>query len=268
VFSDIDTFNDKYRISKFIFDEDLEKRYLRLGVGIDVNAPKPPITKTPKVKVTEVPKKYVKKPTQKVVKELTKKEPKFVDIDVGSKQGKALSKEVKEKIKPAPKEVENLVRNKEVGIKDRKTEKAYIFDKDGKVVFEKSGNKNGVKFTTDELSKMKGNVLTHNHPNGTSFSSEDIKLACDWNLKEVRAIGNNNVYVMKMKDGSNFNTDIWDKKISSEFDKQLKLAETEHYDQLKQNKINIYEYTKRIYNQTWDNLVKNVPEIEFRMEGI
>jgi SPP1 gp7 family putative phage head morphogenesis protein len=50
VFKNIDTFNEKYRIDRWIFDEDLEKRYMRLGVGIDVNAPKPPITKTPKIK--------------------------------------------------------------------------------------------------------------------------------------------------------------------------------------------------------------------------
>jgi hypothetical protein len=38
VFKDIDNFNEKYRISKWIFDEDVEKRYVKLGVGLDVNA--------------------------------------------------------------------------------------------------------------------------------------------------------------------------------------------------------------------------------------
>jgi NAD+--asparagine ADP-ribosyltransferase len=270
-FKNIDKFNEKYRINKFIFDEDIEKRYMRLGVGLDVNTDQPKVKTAPKPKVepTTHPKKETKPKTKTVKTNPAQKEPKFVEVKVNPKPNEVIVKEKTEKIKvPKEKEVENVIKNKEIGIKDRKTEKAYIFDNEGKVVFEKSGNKTGVKFTTDELSKMKGNVLTHNHPNGTSFSSEDIKVACDWNLKEVRAVGNNNIYAMKMKDGSNFNTELWDKKISSEFDKQLKLAENDHYDQLKRNKITIHEYTRRVYNQTWDNLVKNVPEIEFRMEGI
>jgi len=35
VFKDINTFNENYRIDKFILDEDLEKRYTRIGIGIE-----------------------------------------------------------------------------------------------------------------------------------------------------------------------------------------------------------------------------------------
>jgi SPP1 gp7 family putative phage head morphogenesis protein len=38
VFENINTFNEKYRIAKWIFDEDIEKRYVKLGVGLDVKA--------------------------------------------------------------------------------------------------------------------------------------------------------------------------------------------------------------------------------------
>jgi len=34
VFKDIGTFNEKYRIDQFIFDADIEKRLMKLGVGI------------------------------------------------------------------------------------------------------------------------------------------------------------------------------------------------------------------------------------------
>lgn len=36
VFKDIGTFNDKYRIDQFIFDADIEKRLVKLGVGISL----------------------------------------------------------------------------------------------------------------------------------------------------------------------------------------------------------------------------------------
>ncbi|KKG35389.1 hypothetical protein DU52_15810 [Methanosarcina mazei] len=51
-FKNIDKFNDNYRIDKFILDEDLEKRLMKLGVGIEGEVPmvKVPKAKTPKTK--------------------------------------------------------------------------------------------------------------------------------------------------------------------------------------------------------------------------
>jgi hypothetical protein len=49
-------------------------------------------------------------------------------------------------------------------IVDRKTEMAIIMDDTGKLVFKKTSRAvNYVKFTKDELDRMKGQVLTHNH---------------------------------------------------------------------------------------------------------
>jgi SPP1 gp7 family putative phage head morphogenesis protein len=38
-FKNIDVFNDKYRIDQFILDEDIEKRLIKLGVGIEAEVP-------------------------------------------------------------------------------------------------------------------------------------------------------------------------------------------------------------------------------------
>lgn len=51
-------------------------------------------------------------------------------------------------------------------------EHVRIFDKDGKMVFENSGVPNKV-FVEDD--KVKGNILTHNHPNSSRLSNADIK---------------------------------------------------------------------------------------------
>lgn len=53
-FKNIDKFNDNYRIDKFILDEDLEKRLMRLGVGIEGEVPKA-IKKVTVPKVKPVP---------------------------------------------------------------------------------------------------------------------------------------------------------------------------------------------------------------------
>lgn len=63
VFKDIGTFNEKYRISQFILDEDIEKRLTRLGVGVNIDVPKvkAPAVKTPKVKTPKA-KTVIKEP--------------------------------------------------------------------------------------------------------------------------------------------------------------------------------------------------------------
>ena len=38
IFKDIDKFKEKYSIPKFVFDEDIEKRFVKLGVGVEAEA--------------------------------------------------------------------------------------------------------------------------------------------------------------------------------------------------------------------------------------
>ncbi len=65
-FKNIDVFNEKYRISKFILDEDIEKRLAKLGVGIEADVPKAikkvkkaVVPKADPIPVTETGLKYV-----------------------------------------------------------------------------------------------------------------------------------------------------------------------------------------------------------------
>lgn len=60
--------------------------------------------------------------------------------------------------------------------------------KAGKFLFENRGTATFVSFTKDQLSQMRGAVLTHNHPSGNSFSDQDVLLAHQVGMQEVRAI--------------------------------------------------------------------------------
>lgn len=62
-FKNIDKFNDKYRIDKFILDEDIEKRLMKLGVGVEGEVPKT-IKKVQKVEIKRTPEEV-----QKVIKD-------------------------------------------------------------------------------------------------------------------------------------------------------------------------------------------------------
>lgn len=68
----------------------------------------------------------------------------------------------------------------------RKKETSVIYGPDGKYLFQKRGTENAVRFSISEALKLKGCVVTHNHPNGGSFSIEDIQFLRKSGASEVR----------------------------------------------------------------------------------
>ena len=72
-------------------------------------------------------------------------------------------------------------------IRNQKFESAALIDKDGNQIFFKDGAKSQVQFTNEEVAKMKGATLTHNHPQGSMFSKEDIGIMVGADLQEIRA---------------------------------------------------------------------------------
>lgn len=81
-------------------------------------------------------------------------------------------------------------------IRNQKFESAGLF-KDGKQIFFKDGKSVEVEFTDDELKKMEGALLTHNHPMDRSFSEEDVGFFKDYSLSEMRAVSKNHTYILK-----------------------------------------------------------------------
>lgn len=106
------------------------------------------------------------------------------------------SSKIKEKpsIKTNPYDYINA---EEKRIAGKKTETAILFDGQGRVVFSKGGDESSVNFTNQEAAKMRGNILTHNHPNNSSFSAEDILCMRITSLKEIRAVTLDGVFIAK-----------------------------------------------------------------------
>lgn len=104
----------------------------------------------------------------------------------------------------------NQVSDIEVIIRENKDfETAVAVDLKGNIVVDKSGEHTQVDFTNEELSKLKNCILTHNHPLGwgyeekdirrigNSFSINDLLLAVDCNVMEIRAVTPNYTFSMK-----------------------------------------------------------------------
>jgi hypothetical protein len=77
----------------------------------------------------------------------------------------------------------------EIRIRSQHYETAAVYDANGNEIFVKDGNGNSVNFTPDEIEKLKGAVLTHNHPTSGPLSDDDVFLAVHRGLREIRAVG-------------------------------------------------------------------------------
>ena len=80
-----------------------------------------------------------------------------------------------------------------------------------------------MKFKAEEIKKMKDGILTHNHPNGSCFSSYDINMARRAKLAEIRVAIGEGSYVFRPNGSS------WPKEISSRKAIEAKMAEMEDF---------------------------------------
>jgi hypothetical protein len=112
--------------------------------------------------------------------------------------------DVREFLPRPPKGIKRVLpqalRQKEDEIAYLAYERAYVFDRKGKIFFKKDGEKSQVTFTTEERESFRGKnlVFTHNHPSvGGSFSWEDVGFAAVNDLSEMRAVGREYVHSIK-----------------------------------------------------------------------
>ncbi|MBE6847795.1 MAG: hypothetical protein E7503_06665 [Ruminococcus sp.] len=87
-------------------------------------------------------------------------------------------------------------------------ETASLYNANGEKIFRKKGTQDSVTFTAKEMKLMHGGILTHNHPNGSVFSAEDINMLRRGKLAEIRACNRLGTYVLQTPGA-------WPKELSS-----------------------------------------------------
>lgn len=93
----------------------------------------------------------------------------------------------------------NAIKAAENKIYKDKVETAILLDSKGNTIFtESNGATNVVQFTTEQLAKMKGANLTHNHPRGSTFSPEDVAVLTTHGLNSIRATGKERTYQLSV----------------------------------------------------------------------
>jgi hypothetical protein len=79
----------------------------------------------------------------------------------------------------------------ENGIRGQAFENGAFIAPDGRVLLRKTGLPDRIGYDEDDLIAMAGNLFTHNHPGGLSFSLRDIALAIEFGFSELRAVTRN-----------------------------------------------------------------------------
>jgi len=77
-------------------------------------------------------------------------------------------------------------------------EHAVVLGEAGTLFVDKKGERTEVSFTPEEVARMRGAaVFTHNHPEGSSFSLPDILMAKRLNIREMRVVTEQALYVLR-----------------------------------------------------------------------
>ena len=96
----------------------------------------------------------------------------------------------------------------ERAISVRQKEIAVVYGPDGEFLFQKRGVESEVRFSWSEWRRLKGSVISHNHPSGASFSRQDILTLFKSSAAEIRVATENGSYYMRAPKR-------WPKEISS-----------------------------------------------------
>lgn len=82
----------------------------------------------------------------------------------------------------------------EKSISGNNYETLIAFDSKGNIIYQAKGGKDWVRY---DQTQVKDAVVTHNHPKGSAFSSEDLVGMVESNMKEMRITSKNFTYSMK-----------------------------------------------------------------------
>lgn len=142
-------------------------------------------------------------------------------------------------------------------IAERQYEIAVCFGKNGKAKFAQIGDEDSVRFTAIQLLMMKGADVTHNHPNGTPPSPEDLYLMKDYKADSFRTTGKDGTYVLRY---SQEVEDLPDFKEFSDAYERLKDEYTDIFFELTEQGIGEKEALRVLGDNIWEGL--------FRLYGV
>lgn len=158
------------------------------------------------------------------------------------------------------KEAREEILKAEKSIKNRKRETMEVYSASGKYIMTKRGDSNSVSLSVFDYRKLKNAVVTHNHPSGGSFSTDDIKFLKAMPISELRVSTDEGTYFIRKPDN-------WPKEINT--GKKIEEVITDIKKELKpkyQRMYNRGEISKRQRHQMFINEVNQVFSERYGLE--
>lgn len=134
-------------------------------------------------------------------------------------------------------------------------ETAIIYNADGSFAFKMKGYSDKVIFTDKQIDKMKGKVLTHNHPNGTNFSTHDINMMRYGKLQEIRACNSKGAYVLRLREAWSKELDSLDL-IESAYNRIEDSLLSKHLDLKAQNGLSFSQFIQQLDDDVMTEFAK------------
>ena len=147
-----------------------------------------------------------------------------------------------------------------------------IVDDAGKAIVRREGTASKIVFSPEDLSKISGNTVTHNHPSGMTFSDADIALALGFGAKSIRAVGEDLTYVLKFdKSAKGFPTGLTPESAHGFLDAQRKALGAELRAEIASKKLvvpsGMTEAARKNWalGVEWQRLAERVPGISYEV---
>ena len=86
----------------------------------------------------------------------------------------------------------------EDSIRGNNYETMLVFDNDGNEIYRIKGEKYRVIVPASMANKLKGKIVSHNHPSGSSFSTQDVLVAKGHKFQEIRVCTKNANYSISL----------------------------------------------------------------------
>ena len=85
----------------------------------------------------------------------------------------------------------------EASVRNDCVENGAFFRLDGTLILQKVGQSDRIPFSLGELHQATGSLFSHNHPDGLSFSYQDVQIAIAYRLAELRAVSSHWRHIMR-----------------------------------------------------------------------
>ena len=172
------------------------------------------------------------------------------------------------------KDLNSIVKKRELEIvkeSKNKYEIASVFDSNGNMILNRTQkNESSVYFNASDRKILKNaEIMTHNHPNGSSFSLDDVVFSLAHDVKEMRAVSHEYNYYGKgtfvIKNLSKAKVD--DKKVVKLFNKYKKNLIIENSKLIMSGELDKKVFSSKVSHELWTKISDEL-NLDYKFEEL